>query len=222
MKNRRSEIDANNYAERRAQMISDQIVARGISEPRLLSALLKVPRDEFVPRCYRDRAYDDRPLPIGYGQTISQPFAVASMIDALQIKQTDIVLEVGTGSGYVAAVLSHLAAQVHTVERLHSLARKAARRLKRLDYANVEVHLGDGTQGLPEFAPYDAIIVSAGGRELPRPYVDQLASGGRIVIPIGLTQCNQSLMRYTFHGDELHKEDLGKYSFVPLIGEYGW
>lgn len=209
-------------AERRAQMVNDQMVARGISEPRLISAMLKVPREEFVPRCYRDQAYDDRPLPIGSGQTISQPYAVASMIDALQLKESDRVLEVGTGSGYAAAVLSCLVADVHSIERLESLAHKAAQRLRTWGYDNVQVHLADGTKGLPAYAPYDAIVVAAGGRKLPQPYVDQLADGGRIVIPIGLTQLNQSLMRYTRSGNALHSEDLGKYSFVPLIGENGW
>jgi protein-L-isoaspartate(D-aspartate) O-methyltransferase len=213
---------ASHSLDERIQMIRTQISARGIMEPRLLAAISKVPREAFVPKEERHQAYRDCALPIGHGQTISQPFTVAMMIDALQPKETDIVLEIGTGSGYSAAVLSLLAKEVHTIERIEPLAREAQERLTQLGYANVHVHVGDGTLGLPEYAPYDGIVVTAGGNSLPQPYVDQLADGGRIVIPLGERRSHQSMFRYTRHGEKLEKENLGGFLFVPLIGQYGW
>jgi protein-L-isoaspartate(D-aspartate) O-methyltransferase len=202
-------------------MVSEQLVDRGIGDERVLEAMLQVPREEFVPPDLRDYAYADSPLPIGSGQTISQPFTVAYMLQALHLNGTDSVLEIGTGSGYAAAVLSCLAENVHTVERVPDLADKAKQRLERLGYSNVEVHLANGTLGLPKFAPFHAIVVTAGALHLPETYCDQLADAGRIVIPLG-EPTSQSLYRFTKQGRRIAREDLGGFAFVPLIGRYGW
>jgi protein-L-isoaspartate(D-aspartate) O-methyltransferase len=167
-------------------------------------------------------AYGDWPLPIGFGQTISQPFTVAYMIEALKLHASERVLEIGTGSGYAAAVLSCVAADVHTIERIPELAEMAQKRLADLGFHNVQVHLANGTLGLPDHAPFDAIVVTAGAGALPEPYAEQLAEGGRIVIPIGAAPTSQTLFRYTRRGEQLHAEGLGEFAFVPLVGEHGW
>jgi protein-L-isoaspartate(D-aspartate) O-methyltransferase len=209
------------FAELRRDMVERQIRRRGVHDPRVLAAMLDVPREEFIPEDLRDDAYCDFPLPIGLEQTISQPFTVAFMLQSLLLLGSEQVLEIGTGSGYAAAVLSRLARVVHTMERIPALAQQASERLRRLGYSNVHVHMADGTLGLPEHAPFDAIVVTASAEELPSPYPSQLSDGGRIVIPIG-GPLGQNLMRYTRHGQRMSRENLGNFNFVPLIGEYGW
>lgn len=195
---------------------------RGISDKAVLSAMERVPREEFVAVDLVEFAYEDAPLPIEEGQTISQPYIVALMAQALELDRGDRVLEIGAGSGYAAAVLSCIAKQVFTIERHEALARQAASRLRKLGYDNVEVRCGDGTLGWPEEAPFDAIVVAAGSPQAPRALIEQLAVGGRLVIPTG-DEMSQQLMRFTrVSHDEVEKEALGDVRFVPLIGEQGW
>ena len=203
------------------QMVIEQIAARGVRDPRVLEAMRRVPRHLFVPPDYREEAYGDFPLPIGQGQTISQPFIVAYMSALLNLKGNEKVLEIGTGSGYQAAVLAHLAREVHTVERLPHLALRASERLETLGLNNVAVHVGDGTLGWPENAPYDAIIVTAAAPKIPEPLLEQLAEGGRLVAPVG-DRGFQHLERWTRHQGALQREVLEPVAFVPLLGEYGW
>jgi protein-L-isoaspartate(D-aspartate) O-methyltransferase len=208
--------------EKRAVMVERQLRGRKIRSERVLEAMLAVPRHEFVAEEYWVRAYDDAPLPIGEGQTISQPYMVASMSEALELTGSERVLEVGTGSGYQAAVLGHLAREVHTVEIRAELALAARERLARLGgYENVHVHVGDGTLGLSELARFDAILVAAGAPEIPSPLVAQLADGGRIVVPVG-SASEQQLVRGTMIGGELKTEALYYCRFVPLVGRHGW
>jgi protein-L-isoaspartate(D-aspartate) O-methyltransferase len=189
----------------------------------VLDALRQVPREAFVPAGLENNAYDDGPLPIGEGQTISQPYVVALMIEAAGIEPTDTVLEVGAGSGYAAAVMSRIAHRVFAIERHTSLAEAAEERLARLDFDNIALTVGDGTRGWPERAPFDAILVSAAGPDVPRALKDQLAIGGRLVIPVGLDGSHQSLLKLTRTGSVAFEEDnLGIVMFVPLIGEQGW
>jgi protein-L-isoaspartate(D-aspartate) O-methyltransferase len=207
-------------AERRA-MIETQIRKRGVSSPRVLDAMAAVPRHEFVPEKFRSYAYIDKPLPIGEGQTISQPFMVAAMAEALELTGCERVLEIGAGSGYQAAVLSLLAREVITVESRTSLALAAQERLSALGYANVNVHNGDGSAGFPDAAPYDAILVTAGAPEIPRVLADQLQEGGRLVIPVG-DQDNQNLVQARQENGDLKIRALFGCRFVPLLGRYGW
>ncbi len=208
--------------EDRARMVERQVAARGVSDPRVLDAMRVVPREAFVPPGQAARAHADGPLPIGEGQTISQPYIVALMAEAARIGPGDRVLEVGAGSGYAAAVLSRLAARVFAVERLSALAEAAAERLARLGCANVAVRAGDGTLGWPEAAPFDAIVVSAGGPEVPEALMAQLAPGGRLVMPVGRDEGIQRLLRLTRSRDGWVEDDLGAVRFVPLIGAQGW
>jgi protein-L-isoaspartate(D-aspartate) O-methyltransferase len=210
------------FKELRGLMVRTQLEARGISDQRVLDAMLAVPREAFVPQDLRPYAYDDTPLQIGYGQTISQPFTVAFMAEALQLIGSEKVLEVGTGSGYGAAVLSRLARVVFTVERISALGDRARARLEQLGYGNVHVCIANGTLGLPDQAPFDAIVVTAGAEELPPDYWRQLADGGRIVIPLGHTPMSQRMCRFTRRADDVEVEDLGSFAFVPLIGQHGW
>lgn len=210
------------FAEQRGHMVERQLAARGISDARVLQAMREVPREEFVPKSLRNFAYDDGALPIGDGQTISQPFTVAFMCEALRVQPGDAVLEVGTGSGYGAAVLSRIARTVHTVERIPELAHEARKRLQRLGYDNVTVHVANGSLGLTESSPFEGIVVTAGAQRLPQAYLDQLAEGGRIVIPLGRTPQSQSMFRFTRQDGELTVDDLGGFAFVPLIGAEGW
>jgi len=206
----------------RRHMVDHHIRARGVRDPRVLAAVGTVPRESFLPPELADQAYEDRPLPIAAGQTISQPYIVAVMTEALQLQPDETALEIGTGSGYAAAVLAHVAKQVYTIERHGELAETARARLAKLGYANVEVRHGDGTLGWPEHAPFDAIIVAAGGPDLPRALLDQLAIGGRLVMPVGSDR-GQELVRVTrVSQSEYRREDLGAVQFVPLIGEQGW
>jgi protein-L-isoaspartate(D-aspartate) O-methyltransferase len=211
------------FNEQRARMVRDHIAGRGVGSPHVLNAMRTVPREVFVPEALREFAYDDAPLPIAADQTISQPFIVAQMLDAARIIPGDRVLEVGAGSGYAAAVISRIAAQVFTVERHAELARSARERLLDLDYDNVSVIEADGTLGWAEHAPYDAIIVSAGGPAVPKALLEQLAIGGRLVIPVGARTRTQRLLRVTRQSpDEYVEDDLGGVVFVPLIGAQGW
>ncbi len=215
--------DAMNTQEKRNEMVRAQIEARGIRKAEVLEAMRTVPREAFVPEHLAEFAYEDTPLPIEEGQTISQPFIVAAMADALQLEPGDRVLEIGTGSGYAAAVLSEIAEEVFTVERHGALADGAKRRFEELGYSNVHVLCGDGTLGWPEHAPYDAILVSAGGPEVPKTLLEQLAPGGRMVIPVGPDIRDQRLLRVTKEGDgSTRTEDLGGVRFVPLIGAGGF
>lgn len=211
------------FDEQRARMVRDHIAARGIGSPHVLNAMRVVPREAFVPEELREFAYDDAPLPIAADQTISQPFIVAQMIEAARIIPGDRVLEIGAGSGYAAAVISRIAAEVFTVERHGQLARSAGDRLAELGYDNVSVVEADGTLGWAEHAPYDAIIVSAGGPAVPKALLEQLAVGGRLVIPVGSRTRTQRLLRVTRQSnDEYVEDDLGGVVFVPLIGAQGW
>ena len=208
--------------ERRQRMIVDQLHRRGITDPRVLRAFAEVPREEFVDEDQVRWAYEDGPLAIGYGQTISQPYIVALTADALELQGHERVLEIGAGSGYAAAILGKLAREVHTVDRIPELCESATARLKRLGYANVHVHCGDGTLGLPEYAPFEAIAVAAGAPSPPPSLLDQLTIGGRIVLPHG-TASTQRLVRITRESErEFREEDLGDVRFVPLIGAEGW
>lgn len=207
----------------RDTMIEEQLKWRGIRDPAVLAAMREIPREEFVPPELATIAYADRPLPIGEEQTISQPYIVAYMTEALELTAGDRVLEIGTGSGYAAAVLSRIAGQVYTIERLAELARTARDRLERLGYRNIVVHLGDGTLGWPDHAPYEAIVVTAGAPDIPRPLLEQLAEGGRLVIPVGPHPSFQTLVRIRRLGtDEYRREELLDVRFVPLIGSAGW
>jgi protein-L-isoaspartate(D-aspartate) O-methyltransferase len=211
------------FKHRRLQMVEQQLAARGIQDERVLAAMRAAPREAFVPEAFRDQAYADGPLPIGSGQTISQPYIVALMCEALQLKGAERVLEIGTGSGYAAAVLGHLAARVDTVERLPELAERARFQLRELGLEHVQVHCADGSLGWPENAPYEAIVVAAGGPSVPSALKSQLAPGGRLVMPVESGQGWQELLRLTrVDADEYRGEQLGDVAFVPLIGAQGW
>ena len=209
--------------EQREAMVARQLAGRGIHDPAVLAAMRAVPREAFVSEEYANFAYDDGPLPILEGQTISQPYVVALMIQELQIMSGDSVLEIGTGSGYAAAVISRIAARVYTVERLESLASYARQNLDALDYDNVHVHHADGTLGWPEHSPYDNIVVAAGGPDLPQALKDQMAIGGRLVMPVGSEQRAQRLIKVIRKTEEEYERlTLSHVRFVPLIGEQGW
>lgn len=206
----------------RLGMVADQLRRREITDPRVLDAFARVPREAFVPDDIQEHAYADSPLPIGNGQTISQPYVVAMTVQALQLKGGERVLEIGAGSGYAAAILGALCREVDTVERIGELATAAAARLARLGYGNVHVHHADGTLGWPPNAPYEAIAVAAGAPKPPQSLLDQLAVGGRLVIPHGQAE-HQSLARITRQSaTNFVEEDLGAVRFVPLIGSQGW
>src|SRR5436190_8160173 len=215
--------DANNLASLRDEMVEQDIAARGVRDELVLDAMRKVPRELFVPENLREFAYEDSPLPIGAGQTISQPYIIAFMAEALMLQGGEKILEIGTGSGYAAAVLSEIVADVYTVERLDQLADAAAARLQELGYRNVHVLHGDGTRGWPEHAPYDAIVVAAGGPQVPESLKEQLKIGGRLVIPVGTDRRAQELVRVIrLSKNEYRSEDIAGVRFVPLIGEEGW
>ncbi len=209
------------YSKARLKMVEEQIVARGIKDPRVIEAMKKVPRHLFVEEALQGQAYSDHPLPIGEKQTISQPYMVALMTEALLLKGKEKVLEIGTGSGYQAAILAELAEKVFSIERIRSLAIRARELLYRLGYYNFEIKIFDGTLGWIEESPFDAILVTAGAPEIPQSFIDQLSIGGRLVIPVGDAYV-QELIRVTKTKEGLKKEDLGGCRFVKLIGRYGW
>ena len=210
-------------AAERGRMVDRQIAGRGIRDRRVLEAMRQVPRELFIGRGLEEFAYADSPLPIAQEQTISQPYMVALMIEAAAVEPGDKVLEIGTGSGYGAAVLGRIAERLYTMERHRELAEAARQRLARLGYRNIEVRHGDGTLGWPEAAPFDAIIVTAGGPEIPETLRDQLEPGGRMIIPVGALAHEQRLMKVVRDGaHEFHEEVLGPVRFVPLIGAHGW
>ncbi len=207
--------------EERKAMVARQIAARGISDPRILAAMEEIPRHFFIPPPYDRAAYDDNPVPIGSGQTISQPFIVAMMSALLEPEPTDTVLEIGAGSGYQAAVLSRLVSRVITIERLKTVADLARNNLKSIGIGNVTVIEGDGTLGYPGAAPYDGIIITAATPEVPQPLIDQLSDGGVLVAPVGGRDL-QELITIRRTGSSLVREFHGGVRFVPLIGEHGW
>jgi len=211
----------NDYALRRRRMVQDQIAARGIRNPRLLAVMEEIPRHLFVDEALYSQAYNDHPLAIGQGQTISQPYMVAIMSEAMELTGGEKVLEIGTGSGYQTAILARLADWVYSIEYLPELSRRAQEALERLKIFNVNLEVGDGSKGWPAKAPFDAIMVTAGAPAVPQPLVDQLAQGGRLVVPVGDRHL-QTLMRVTKRGDETIQEDLGGCRFVDLKGEHGW
>lgn len=211
------------FREAREWMVVWQIEGRGIRDANVLSAMRRVPREEFVPAYLREFAYDDCALPLANQQAISQPSVVAQMIEAAELGPRDRVLDIGSGSGYAAAVAAAIVAHVDSVERDPELADSARETLTRLGISNVTVHLGDGTVGLGAYAPYDAIIAGAGGPHIPRAWRSQLAVGGRIVMPVGHVPYHQRLTILVRHGEhDYHERLLGEVSFVPLIGEDGW
>jgi protein-L-isoaspartate(D-aspartate) O-methyltransferase len=212
---------ADSYQEDRLRMVRSQIKGRGVRDQRVLQAMRDVPRHLFVPSERRHLAYTDGPLPIGGGQTISQPYIVALMTELLDLSGSERVLEVGTGSGYQAAVLSKLAAQVYSLDRIAELAEQARIRLEDMGCTNVEVQVGDGSQGLPEHAPYDGILVTAAAPQVPEALKQQLADGGSLVLPVG-SRAGQILERWTREGDSFRAEKIAPVAFVPLIGEQGW
>ncbi len=209
------------YATDRFQMVQYQLVSRGIQDERVLKAMSEVPRHLFVPELYRHAAYEDCPLPIGEGQTISQPYMVAIMTQCLGLKGKEKVLEIGTGSGYQAAILSRLASYVYTIERHEGLALRAKKILKQMGYDNIEVIVGDGSLGLPEKAPFHGIIVTACAPHVPERLLNQLETGGRLVIPMG-NPYNQILQQVIKTKSEMKSRDILECAFVPLIGEEGW
>jgi len=209
------------YLEARKRMVAEQIAARGVRDPRLLAAMESVPRHCFIAAEDLDWAYTDGPLPIGHGQTISQPYIVALMTALLELEDTDRVLEVGTGSGYQAAVLGMLVSEVHTVELIPELAAQAERKLSDLGLANVYVHVGDGSLGWPKSAPYDGILVAAAAPSAPQPLLDQLVDGGRLVVPVG-SRGYQKLEIWRRSGEKFDHLDGIPVAFVPLHGAHGW
>jgi protein-L-isoaspartate(D-aspartate) O-methyltransferase len=202
-------------------MVEQQIACRGITDPRVLAAMREVPRHLFVPAPYDRDAYADDPLPIGNGQTISQPYIVALMTELLRVQATDTVLEIGAGSGYQAAILSALAKSVITIERIDRVAALARANLAAIGATNVQIVIGDGTRGYPAGAPYNGIIVTAATPEIPAPLTAQLDDGGRLVAPVG-GRALQDLVVLERHGDRFSEERYGSVRFVPLIGEHGW
>jgi protein-L-isoaspartate(D-aspartate) O-methyltransferase len=210
-----------NEKKERNRMVDDQIIPRGVRDERVLAALRKVPRHEFLPEAIRGMAYADNALPIGEGQTISQPYMVGLMTELLALKGTERVLEIGTGSGYQAAVLAELCEKVYTVERIKTLADRARATLDRLGYRSVAIKVYDGTYGWKDMAPFDAILVTAGSPDIPAPLVEQLKEGGKMVIPVG-TRYGQELIRIIKTAEGTLQEQSIPCVFVPLIGNHGW
>jgi len=209
------------YAPIRHKMVQRQIAGRGLNEPRLLAAFESVPRHLFVPEKVRHLAYADRPLPIGFGQTISQPYIVALMTDMLELRGDERVLDVGTGSGYQTAILAHMAGEVHTIEFVPELAAAAGRLFDELGLANVQCHVGDGSLGWPPAAPYEGIVVTAAAPSTPQPLLEQLTQGGRLVLPVGERRV-QALEIWERRGDDYVRKSVTTVAFVPLLGKHGW
>ena len=216
-----SDSNPDTVTQLRARMVEEQLRSRGIRDPRVLAAMGKVPREQFIAgENFRD-AYGDHPLPIGAGQTVSQPYIVAAMVEALELRRADRVLEVGTGTGYEAAILAELACEVWTIERHQDLAGKAREILARLGYTNVHIVYGDGSLGLPEQAPFDKILVAAAAPRIPQSLVAQLADGGRLVVPVG-TRTEQQVHVLRKEDNEIVVTTHDLCRFVPLVGEQGW
>ncbi len=209
------------FTTQRERMVSEQLINRHIMDPRVLDVMRRVPRHQFVPEEFQFASYADRPLPIGFQQTISQPYIVAFMLEALQMSGHEIILEIGTGSGYQTALLCELGAFVYSIERNRFLARRAGKRLAEMGYDNVEIYVGDGSQGVADMAPYDAICVSASAPSIPGPLMSQLRDGGRLVMPVG-NQDSQNLERIWLSDTTWHIDSLMPVLFVPLIGRYGF
>ncbi|MEJ2430979.1 MAG: protein-L-isoaspartate(D-aspartate) O-methyltransferase [Deltaproteobacteria bacterium] len=209
------------YATARNRMVDSQLISRGIKDTRVLDTMRKVPRHRFVEEALFSQAYNDHPLPIGEKQTISQPYMVALMTEALELQGSERVLEIGTGSGYQTAILAELAEKIYSIERIRTLTSRAQRILDDLGYFNVVLKVGDGSLGLKEEAPFDAIIVTAGSPDVPQPLVDQLAMGGRLVVPVG-DRYTQSLIKIARVKEGITKTDLGGCRFVNLLGTHGW
>ncbi len=209
------------YIRWRENMVAGQIIARGITDPLVIDAMSTVPRHRFVSEALVESAYGDFPLPIGEGQTISQPYIIAEMTQTLELKGDERILEIGTGSGYQAAILAHIAYRVYTIERNKTLFMQTRKLFDRLKYHNIVTRYSDGTQGWKEESPFDAIIVTAGGQSIPQPLVDQLTEGGKLVMPVGDSFC-QDLIRIEKTATGLETRNLGSCRFVKLIGQYGW
>jgi protein-L-isoaspartate(D-aspartate) O-methyltransferase len=214
-------MDELNFERLRDLMVDSQLIPRGIRDARVLEVMRKVPRHLFMDESIRHRAYDDMALPVGEGQTISQPYMVAVMTELLALKGAERVLEIGTGSGYQAAVLAELSGEVYTIERIQSLSDKAAATLRSLGYLNIHPEVGDGTLGLPDAAPFDRILVTAGAPEIPSPLIEQLAEGGILLVPVG-DRSSQQLVRIKKEKSTLSKEYYTPCVFVPLVGKHGW
>jgi protein-L-isoaspartate(D-aspartate) O-methyltransferase len=210
-------VPARDFAAERERMVRQQVAMRGVTETRLLAAMRKVRRDQFVPEAVRDLAYTDQPLPIGHDQTISQPFIVAFMTEKLQLRPTDRVLEIGTGSGYQAAILAELAREVYTIEIVAPLGERAKTTLQRLGYKNIHLKIGDGYQGWPEEAPFDAVIVTCAPEHVPRPLIDQTREGGRVIIPVGAAG-SQLLYLLEKKAGRLQQRAVLPVRFVPMTG----
>ena len=213
--------DSIKYKRQREEMVRQQIAARGITDAKVLAAFRKVPRHLFVSEALRDQAYGDYPLPIGEQQTISQPYIVAEMTQALELNKDDRVLEIGTGSGYQAAILAEVVYRVYTIERIRSLYAQTRNLLDKLHYHSIVMRCSDGTSGWQDESPFDAIMVTAGAPDVPQKLLDQLVEGGRMVVPVG-NQHSQDLIKYTKDNKGVHKTNLGGCRFVKLIGAHGW
>jgi len=213
--------DSQSYTQERERMVREQIAARGVQDERVLAAMRRVPRHLFVLPEHRAQAYADGPLPIGAGQTISQPYIVGLMSELLGLSGEETVLEIGTGSGYQAAILGILARQVHTIERHALLADRARKLLADMDLNNVHTHTGDGSKGLPEYAPFEAILVTAAAPQVPKPLLEQLAEGGRLALPVGRME-GQTLELWFRQAERYERENVLPVAFVPLRGEFGW
>jgi protein-L-isoaspartate(D-aspartate) O-methyltransferase len=214
-------MDEEAFRAERLEMVERQIAARGVRDPRVLEAMKQIPRHLFVPPPYQESAYHDRPLPIGEGQTISQPYIVAVMTELLELRPNDTVLEIGTGSGYQSALLSEIVSSVISVERLPAIAERARTNLQKLGITNVEIVIGDGTLGWPKKAPYNGILITASTPDIPPPLIEQLAEGGCLVAPVG-GYGYQELVKLTKRGGKVERTYHGGVAFVPLIGRYGW
>jgi protein-L-isoaspartate(D-aspartate) O-methyltransferase len=214
-------IEAKEWRHERERMLKEQIIARGVKDKRVLDAMMRVPRHIFVDKIYEHQAYNDYPLSVGHGQTISQPYMVAVMTELLELQPDDTVLEIGTGSGYQTAILALLCKMVYSVERLSALKERAREQLEKLAFTNVAYMTGDGSLGWPQYSPYDGIIVTAGAPEVPNALIEQLAEKGRLVIPVG-TEFFQTLNLVTKQRGRIFRKELFECTFVPLLGKQGW
>lgn len=213
--------EINEWKHERKRMVKEQISARGIKDERVIDVMNRVPRHIFVEKTYYHQAYNDYPLPIGYGQTISQPYMVAMMTELLELKSDEKVLEIGTGSGYQTAILASLCAKVYSIERIAELTKRARTTLDSLGFQNVNLMVGDGSIGWPDYSPYDGIIVTAGAPEIPNALIEQLAENGRLVIPVG-DEFSQVLNLVRKHKGRIYRKEFFGCTFVPLVGKGGW